>query len=59
HGKAVRTWGYFRQLSRKSRQSCPNLKLLQTAFMGITEKLSELEATSDSFQGNHDKAVRT
>ncbi|MGV2938728.1 hypothetical protein AB5I83_03995 [Mesobacillus sp. LC4] len=33
--------------------------LLRTALMGINGKLSELGATSDSFDGNPRKAVRT
>ncbi len=55
--KAVRTQGYFRQLWCSQTKSCPNLELLQTALVTTDEKLSELEATSDSFGVHRQKAV--
>jgi hypothetical protein len=57
--KAVRTRCNFRQVWRKSKKSCPNQVQLQTGLEEIKEKLSELGATSDRFEGNQRKAVRT
>jgi methylphosphotriester-DNA--protein-cysteine methyltransferase len=57
--KAVLTRGIFRQVWGKSSKSCPNQRQLQTALGEINEKLSELEASSDRFDGKAAKAVRT
>ncbi|MCM3571847.1 hypothetical protein M3172_01490 [Mesobacillus subterraneus] len=40
-------------------KSCPNLMQLQTGLEGNSEKLSELDATSDRFGGKRRKVVRT
>ena len=57
--KAVRTWRDFGQVWRETAKSCPNLVQLQTGLEGNSEKLSELDATSDRFGGKQRKAVRT
>jgi hypothetical protein len=58
-GKAVRTRGYFGQLSSLQGISCPNSGLLRTALVLAGEKLSKLGATSDNFGARRPKAVQT
>ena len=59
HGKTVRTRSNFGQVWRKSQKSCQNPEQLWTGLEEFIEKLSEPRATSDRFEGNHRKAVRT
>jgi hypothetical protein len=57
--KAVRTRSNFGQVWRKPLKSCPNQEQLRTGLEETIEKLSEPGATSDKFEGNQKKAVRT
>ena len=57
--KAVRTWRDFGQVWRELMKRCLNLVQLQTGLEGNSEKLSELDATSDRSGGKQRKAVRT
>jgi hypothetical protein len=58
HTKPVRTGGYFGQLFLFSHQTCPNWRLLWTAFPLLPSKLSKHKAASDSFSFSSVKPVQ-
>ncbi|WNF23063.1 hypothetical protein [Mesobacillus jeotgali] len=58
-GKVVRSRSNFRQVWRESRKSCQKMSRLQTGLVEKEEKLSEVEATLDRFEGKSRKVVRT
>ncbi|MBT2692533.1 hypothetical protein J7E32_05925 [Bacillus sp. ISL-55] len=57
--KVVRSRCIFRQVWRKSTESCPKQVHVQTDLEKINGKLSEVEPSSDRFEGNQQKVVRS
>ncbi len=58
-GKGVSSGSNFALVQRRKQKSCQKSKQLRTGSEEKEEKLSEAEATSNSFRGKRRKAVRS